>query len=94
MFGRLMLQLPSLHTGGELVVEENQNKTNAQSKQIVDFGQATGKSKFTVHFAAYNADFETELLQVKSGYQLVLVYSLSWLYGTFHFFYFLPKNIF
>jgi hypothetical protein len=39
MFGTLIIQLPSIYTGGELMVYDN---SGAQYKY--DFGQANGKS--------------------------------------------------
>ena len=77
MFGTLIIQPPSTHTGGELVVYENDDRSN----RVIDFGQKKGKSESSVHFAAHYADLEHELLQVKSGYRLVLVYSLCWVKG-------------
>lgn len=77
MFGTLIIQPPSTHTGGELVVYEN----NDRSQRVVDFGQQSDKSKSCVHFAAHYADLEHELREVTSGYRLALVYSLCWANG-------------
>ena len=77
MFGTLIIQPPSIHTGGELVVYE----ANGKSNKVIDFGQKENKSKFSVQFAAHYADLEHELLEVKSGYRLALVYSLCWVTG-------------
>jgi hypothetical protein len=79
MFGTLIIQLPSVHSGGELIVYEN----NGRSKKVIDFGQKDGKSEFSVYFAAHYADLEHEILEVKSGYRLALVYSLCWTQGKF-----------
>jgi hypothetical protein len=70
LFGTLIIQPPSSHTGGELVFYE----TNGKSKK-------EKKSKFSVQFTAHNADLEHELLEVKSGYRLALVYSLYLIRG-------------
>lgn len=77
MFGTLVIQLPSKYTGGELIVYHNTNGT----KKCIDFGQKAGKNEFSIYFAAHYADLEHELLEVKSGYRLVLVYSLCWRHG-------------
>lgn len=79
MFGTLIIQPPSTHTGGELVVYESNNR----SKKVIDFGQESGKNATSTHFAAHYADLEHELLEVKSGYRLALVYSLCWINGLF-----------
>ena len=76
--GTLIIQPPSTHTGGELVVYEPNNK----SKKVIDFGQNENKCKYSVQFAAHNVDFEHELLEVKSGYRIALVYSLCWVTGS------------
>ena len=77
MFATLIIQLPSVHKGGELVVYEN----NGRSKKVIDFGQKENKNEFSMYFAAHYADLEHELLEVKSGYRLALVYSLCWVNG-------------
>lgn len=77
MFGTLVVQLPSLHTGGELVVYDSTKRF----KKVIDFGQKTGKNQYMIHFAAHYADLEHELLEVKSGYRIALVYSLCWVHG-------------
>lgn len=77
MFATLVLQLPSLHQGGELVVY-NPDK----SKTVHDFGKSTKRSQFTIHYAAHYADAEHEILKVKSGYRVALVYSLCWVSGN------------
>ena len=77
MFGTLIIQLPSIHKGGELVVYDSSKK----NKRIIDFGGKSDKSRYSVHFAAHYADLEHELLEIKSGYRLALVYSLCWAHG-------------
>jgi hypothetical protein len=77
MFATLVVQLPSIHQGGELVVYEN----NGKSKKF-DFGQSTGLAPYVAHYAAHYADMEHELLEVKSGYRVALVYSLCWIDGN------------
>ncbi len=72
MFGTLIIQLPSVYTGGELVVY------NGKSKTVFDFGQKSGESQYHMHYAAHYADLEHEILTVTSGYRLVLTYNLCW----------------
>jgi hypothetical protein len=77
MFGTLIIQLPSIYTGGELVVYDSNDK-----KLTFDFGQSNNRAEFGVHYAAHYADLEHEILEVKSGYRLVLIYNLCWLDGN------------
>ena len=72
MFGTLVIQPPSRHTGGELVVYAHDGTLS----KIADFGQSTGKAPFACHYAAHYADLEHELRTVTSGYRLALVYLL------------------
>ena len=37
---------------------------------------------YSIHFAAHYADVEHEILKVKNGYRLALVYSLCWVDGN------------
>jgi hypothetical protein len=76
MFGKLIIQLPSIFTGCELVLyEEN-------LKKVVNFAEATAKCPKNIYYAAHCADVEHEILEVKSGYRLALIYSLCWLNGN------------
>jgi hypothetical protein len=77
MFATLVLQLPSIYTGGNLVVYHGTDG----SKKCIDFGQKQGKSQFSIYFAAHYADLEHELLEITSGYRVALVYSLCWKNG-------------
>jgi len=70
MFATLIVQLPSRHTGGELIVSHGGNTVTC------DFGQSSGKSPFSCFFAAHYADVEHEVTPITSGYRLALVYSL------------------
>ena len=72
MFGTLIVQLPSVYTGGELVVY------NGRQQIIYDFGQKSGDSAYFMHYAAHYADLEHEILTVTSGCRLVLTYNLCW----------------
>ena len=77
MFGTLIIQLPSIYTGGELTVYGY-----GESKKSFDFGQSTGKAEYSIHYAAHYADLEHEVAEVKSGYRLVLIYNLCWADGN------------
>ena len=77
MFGTLIIQLPGEHKGGELVIYNNDS-----TKSIHDFGAKSGKSEFSIQFAAHYADVEHEILEVKSGYRIALIYSLCWVNGN------------
>lgn len=68
MVATLVIALPTLHAGGELVVRhEGQEIT-------IDFGP---DSRFHTQFAAFYADCEHEVRLVTSGFRLALVYNLT-----------------
>ena len=75
--GKLIIQPPSMHSGGDLVVYDN----NGEAQKVIDFGQNDGKSEFSVHFAAFCSDFEYEIRQIEEGYRLLFVYTLNWVEG-------------
>lgn len=70
MFATLVIQLPSVHKGGEIVVKFG------KSTKTLDFGQSTGRAPFSCFYAAHYADVKHEIKTVTSGYRLALVYSL------------------
>jgi hypothetical protein len=74
MFGILIIQLPSNHSGGELVIYNNDSTTS-----IHDFGVKSGKAQYSINYAAHYADVEHEILEEKSGYRIALIYSLCWI---------------
>jgi hypothetical protein len=74
VFGTLVVQLPSKCVGGELVVNEIGGES--KSKKVVDFGHKEGQNEFAYYFAAFYTDLEQELLEVKKGYRMALIYSL------------------
>ena len=80
MFATLVIQLPSIHEGGELVVYDK----FSSSKKIFDFGQKANRASQAPHFVAHYADVEHEILEVKSGYRLALIYNLCWINGNIH----------
>ncbi|KAI8902838.1 hypothetical protein BC833DRAFT_143929 [Globomyces pollinis-pini] len=71
-FGTLMIQLPSICTGGRLVTRFKGKEND------YDFGTLTGQTAFASHFVAYYDDVQHSLEKLKSGYRFVLVYSLVW----------------
>ena len=73
MFATLIIQLPSIYTGGEVVVYHDD-----KCKKKYDLGQKSGKSERATYYAAHFADLNHEVLEVRSGFRLVLVYSLCW----------------
>lgn len=72
MVATLMIQLPSLYEGGDLVVYHG-----GQVKHRHDFGKAEGTSAYLPHYAVFFADAEDELEKVTKGYRLALIYSIS-----------------
>jgi hypothetical protein len=69
MVATLVIALPSLHIGGELIVRHEGRET------IVDFGGPD--SQFHIQFAAFYADCEHEIRPVTEGFRLALVYNLT-----------------
>jgi hypothetical protein len=67
MFGTLIVQLPSLYTGGELIVQHK------GKKQVYDMAK---ENEFEFQYIAFFADCEHELKRVTSGYRLCLVYNM------------------
>ncbi|ORZ34605.1 hypothetical protein BCR44DRAFT_1379207, partial [Catenaria anguillulae PL171] len=74
MFATLVVQMPSLHTGGELVVWQQDGSTTTTH----DFGAAAKSAEWACHYAVHYADAEHELLPVTTGYRLALVYSICY----------------
>jgi len=72
MFATLIVQLPSVYTGGKLIIEHG-----GRRKEHC-FGQDTGLSSFKTHFAAHYADIEHKVEEVTTGYRLVVVYNICW----------------
>ncbi|KAG7378754.1 hypothetical protein PHYPSEUDO_009528 [Phytophthora pseudosyringae] len=69
----LVVQLPSLHEGGDLVVFDDEDATK---KYRFDFGKSTGKAALKPSYAVFVAGAEYELEEVKKGYQVEMVYSV------------------
>ena len=69
MFATLVVSLPSSHEGGALVITHD-----GESRQIELGG---GEARFQVRYAAFYADCQHEVLPVRRGYRICLVYNLS-----------------
>ena len=68
MIGTLIVALPSVHEGGQLIVRHEGREAT------VDFGK---ESRFHTQFAAFYADCEHEIRPVTSGFRVALVYNLT-----------------
>ncbi|KAF4039877.1 2OG-Fe(II) oxygenase superfamily [Phytophthora infestans] len=71
MVATMVVQLPSLHEGGDLVVYRG-----GEVKHRHDFGKKEGTAEYLPHYAVHYADAEHALEKVTKGYRLVLVYSV------------------
>jgi predicted 2-oxoglutarate/Fe(II)-dependent dioxygenase YbiX len=69
MFGTLIVGLPSMHTGGELVIQFD-GKT-----EVIDFSQPAAAYK--IPFVAFYADCQHEIKPITSGFRVCLVYNLA-----------------
>ncbi len=67
MFGTLIVALPSLHTGGELVIRHREREARLDLR-CADVSE--------VAWTAFYADCVHEVLPIDSGCRLVLVYNL------------------
>ena len=68
MFGTLVINLPSKHTGGELVVSFE------GVKEVVAFAESA--ENYKISYAAFYADCDHEIKPLTSGYRICLVYNL------------------
>ncbi|KAE9082814.1 hypothetical protein PF010_g21440 [Phytophthora fragariae] len=71
MIATMVVQLPSLHEGGDLVVYRG-----GEVKHRHDFGKEDGTAAYLPHYAVHYADAEHALEKVTKGYRLVLIYSI------------------
>lgn len=69
MVATLVIGLPAVHEGGELVVSHD-----GRSREIVFAGAATGHE---LSYAAFYADCQHEVRPVRSGYRLCLTYNMT-----------------
>ncbi|MBV9490873.1 MAG: 2OG-Fe(II) oxygenase, partial [Verrucomicrobia bacterium] len=67
MFGTLVVVLPSLHRGGELIIRHAGREVSLDS---------TTKDVSELNYAAFYADCEHEVRPVEDGYRLCLIYNL------------------
>lgn len=65
MFATLIVQLPSVYTGGQLIVYDNQGR--AQTHNL---------AQDCISYAAHYADLEHEIAELKSGHRVALIYNL------------------
>lgn len=65
MFGTLIISLPSIHKGGELIIEFG------NEREIVCF-----ENKYDINFTAFYADCDHEIKPLLSGYRMCIVYNL------------------
>eukprot|EP00111_Clytia_hemisphaerica_P020473 TCONS_00060315-protein len=70
MFATLIVQLPSVFTGNDLIVNHD-GKT-----KTVKFDRK--ESRYEMVYAAHYADCQHEVTPLTSGYRLALVYNLTW----------------
>ncbi len=70
MVATLVVVLPSVHEGGELVIRHD------GMERIIDLGGAD-KNAFQIQFAAFYADCEHEVRSIHAGYRLCLIYNLT-----------------
>eukprot|EP00644_Phytophthora_capsici_P004076 jgi/Phyca11/36356/gw1.107.22.1 len=71
MIATLVVQPPSLHEGGDLVVYQS-----GELKFRHDFGKSDNMAAFFPHYAVHYADAEHALEKVTKGHRLALVYSI------------------
>ncbi len=68
MFATMVINLPSTHEGGELIIRHGTEQTQYSF---------AGKSKFYPEYAAFYADCYHEVLPIQSGFRLSLIYNLA-----------------
>ena len=81
--GTLVIQLPSVYAGGDLVIYDDEKST----KLIFDFGNKSKEAQFSINYVVHHADLEYEILKLTGGFRLFLIYSLK--YQDLN----LPKNV-
>lgn len=67
MFGTLVVSLPSLHRGGDLVLCHNEETIEYKTSNFSEFGSS---------YAAWYSNVTHEVKPVVSGYRLILTYNL------------------
>ncbi|KAL4177240.1 hypothetical protein KRP22_002174 [Phytophthora ramorum] len=71
MIATLVIQPPSTHEGGDLVVYRG-----GKARYRHDFGKADGSAPYLPHYAVHYADAEHSLEKVTKGHRFALVYSI------------------
>ncbi|KAK0528370.1 hypothetical protein OC835_004687 [Tilletia horrida] len=74
MFATMVVQLPSRHEGGHLLVYQPDDPTPVTH----DFGDSAGMKALECHYAVHYADAEHAVTPITSGYRTALVYSICW----------------
>lgn len=84
--GTLLVQLPSYFSGGSFQIhdgKERQDKEEDESKiSNFDLGEVTGEHEFKCHVLCHYTDCQYKMERIKSGYRLLLCYSLRFNNGT------------
>ncbi|XP_037032882.1 uncharacterized protein LOC119071887 [Bradysia coprophila] len=70
MFATLVVQLPSIYKGGQLIVRHDGKTVTS------DFSSTDMSNTFSTFFTAFYCDCEHEVLKVTEGYRVCLVYNL------------------
>ncbi|KAG4078532.1 hypothetical protein HA402_009244 [Bradysia odoriphaga] len=70
MFATLVVQLPSIYKGGQLIVRHDGKTVTS------DFSSIDSSNTFSTFFTAFYCDCEHEVLKVTKGYRVCLVYNL------------------
>ncbi|KAE9035918.1 hypothetical protein PR003_g9775 [Phytophthora rubi] len=71
MIATLVVQPPSTHEGGDLIVYRG-----GEVEHRHDFGKSDGSAPYFCHYAVHYADAEHALERVTKGFRLALVYSI------------------
>lgn len=71
MFATLVIQLPSLYKGGQLIVRHDGKTVTSDFSSNED-----SSNSFATFFTAFYCDCEHEVLKVTEGYRVCLVYNL------------------
>ena len=72
MFGTLVIQFPSVFTGGEFIVR------HCGVERVFESGVKDASCSYQFYYTGHYADCEHEIKPILSGARLVAVYSLSW----------------
>jgi hypothetical protein len=71
-FGKLIIQLPSLYSGGDI------NVSIKDEEKVFDFGRETRRASYYCHFVSFYSDLAYKISKVNSGFEMFLVYDLVW----------------